>query len=366
MNIVRNSLKKKMEDYFVKYNLNNAEILDVFVVLVRAFSVEIDMLKEKGVEVVTIPKSLKRHDFSQLPESLHRNHKERLLAIFNQYLDAVICDAFFKVLTKNVLSAECLKVLHNSCGISISASSLSATARLDLSIDESGVGIAEVGSTTPKSKLVKVTAMANTIKESSISVSDRGCVKSLAKTFKVNEKFAKNVVENAHDKTPTKIVQRAKIKTIHETEWPEIIKAFCFTKPICREAEGESVSVKYGVRAEKYIRQFSIQEIFNFFRIKHPDFDYQLSTFRTLVPKNLVPATLRDVKRNTCPIHENVKRCIKALNRFFRKHNAPELVLPKSMLDVSLKLICNPYPENEQMNRDPLNWHLNCTQLSQL
>ena len=138
--------------------------------------------------------------------------------------------------------------------------------------------------------------------------------------------------------------------------------AFCFTKPICREAPGESVSVKYGDRAEKYIRQFSIQEIFNFFRIKHPDFDHQLSTFRTLVPKNLVPATLRDVKRNTCPIHENVQRCIKAINRFFRKHNAPELVLPKSTLDVSLKLICNPYPENEQMNRDPLNWHLNCTQ----
>ena len=91
MNIVRNSPKKKMgyirgliqkmEDYFVKYNLNNAEILDVFVVLVRAFSVEIiDMLKEKGVEIVTIPKSLKRHDFSQLPKSSRHNHKERLLA----------------------------------------------------------------------------------------------------------------------------------------------------------------------------------------------------------------------------------------------------------------------------------------------
>ena len=69
----------------------------------------------------------------------------------------------------------------------------------------------------------------------------------------------------------------------------------------------------------------------------------------------------RDVKRNTCPLHENVKRSVKALNRFFRKH-APDLIFPTSTIDISHQLICNPFPENDQMNRDPLNWKYNCSE----
>ena len=120
------------------------------------------------------------------------------------------------------------------------------------------------------------------------------------------------------------------------------------------------MSIGYGVRLEKYIRQFSVGEIFNLFRITHPDFPFQLTTFRKHVPKNLVAASLRDVKRNTCPLHENVKRSVSALNRFFIKTKAKERVV-SSTIDLCLEGICKPFDSNSTENRNPLHWKSQCT-----
>ena len=160
------------------------------------------------------------------------------------------------------------------------------------------------------------------------------------------------------------MAKKKKRKDIDDTEWPQRITEFCLTKPVCRECPGESVSIGYGERAEKFIRQFSISEIYELFIIKYPEFSYKLSTFRKLVPKNLVQPSLRDVKQNTCRLHKNVKRSVKALNRFFKKNKAKHLLLPTSTIDLSLQIICPPFPQdpdNAKANRDPLNWNPNCT-----
>ena len=149
--------------------------------------------------------------------------------------------------------------------------------------------------------------------------------------------------------------------SISDTEWPKVVADFCLDKPICREAPGETVSISYGERAEKYIRQFSVEEIYNFFMIKYPDFPRKLTVFRTLIPKNLVAPTLRDVKGNICPLHENVTRAIRAFNRFSQKNKVKDLSLPKSTIDICLKIICNPFPNDPKENRNPLNWDVKCT-----
>ena len=79
------------------------------------------------------------------------------------------------------------------------------------------------------------------------------------------------------------------------------------------------------------------------------------------MPKNLVKASLRDVKRNACPLHENVQRAARALNRFFCMNKTGELCIPSSTIDACLCIICNPSPENEGLNRNPLNWKPECT-----
>ena len=124
----------------------------------------------------------------------------------------------------------------------------------------------------------------------------------------------------------------------------------------------KTVSMEYGKRAEKYIRQFSVKEIYRLFTLKHQDFTYGLTTFRKLVPKNLVKASLRDIKRNTCPLHENVKRSLKAFNRFIIRNKARSLTIPTSTLDVCLQLVCNPQPlDRDTSNRNPLKWNPTCT-----
>ena len=105
-----------------------------------------------------------------------------------------------------------------------------------------------------------------------------------------------------------------------------------------------------------------MSEIFDFFVIKHPQFPYEKSTFRTLVPKNLVAPTLRDVKRNVCPIYENVDRAIKAFNQFVRKNKVKELSLPSSTLDICLLMVCIPHRDDATSNWNPLNWSPLCTE----
>ena len=78
--------------------------------------------------------------------------------------------------------------------------------------------------------------------------------------------------------------------------------------------------------------------------------------FLALVTKNLVQATLKDVAHNTCLLHENVKRSIKALNRFFKKNKAKDLIIPTSTINVSLKMICSPHLNNVKVDRNSFNW----------
>ena len=81
-----------------------------------------------------------------------------------------------------------------------------------------------------------------------------GCIKALATTFDMDQNTAKILLEG---ETAADIASRNK-ENVNDTRWPEIIEQFCLAKPICREAPGETVSIEYGKRAEKYIRQFSV------------------------------------------------------------------------------------------------------------
>ena len=90
--------------------------------------------------------------------------------------------------------------------------------------------------------------------------------------------------------------------------------------------------------------------------MKYRTFPYKLTMFLALVTKNLVQATLKDVVHNTCLLHENVKRSIKALNWFFKKNKAKDLIIPTSTIDASLKMICSLHLNNVKVNRNPFNW----------
>lgn len=195
-----------------------------------------------------------------------------------------------------------------------------------------------------ESKVLKIALMSETIKNNPDGLNqDWGCAKSLAESFGVSRKWAKKIIrEMTSQKSPTVIATWSKKKTVVDTIWHGLVQEFCLAKPVCREVPGEGVSIAYGKWTEKFIRQFSIKDIFKLFKLKYPDFEYELCTFYKVVLKNLVKPSLQDVKQNTCPLHENVKWGIKAFNRFVNKNKAKDLRVPSSTLDICLQFICSP------------------------
>ena len=340
------------------------KICDICIVLSQALPQGVKViLNDMGITISNIPKHIKRLYFSNISNSKKYRYKDQILISLKKYNDVSAAHTFKKLFLSTVHCwANKLDELGSSCGITINETHIPSNLRVLKGIDQVVQSVNSLRNLDTEHKMIKTAVMSETVKKCSISTDDRGCIQSLVSTFGVHKSTAKRVIlDTEKGKSTHDILKRAKRKEVKDTKWPEIIKKFCLTKPICREAPGESVSVSYGERAEKFIRQFSVSEIFNFFLVKHPEFPYQLSTFRTLVAKNLVAPSLRDVKRNTCPLHENVKRCIKALNRFLIKNKAKELCVPQSTLDICLYLICKPCHTDQNDKTNPLNWNPICT-----
>ena len=104
----------------------------------------------------------------------------------------------------------------------------------------------KIGKDKEAGKVAEVTFISGTLKKSGVSSKERGIVEAVASSFSTSRDKAKRIIQKSEEgKTIRQIVERIG-KDISMTEWPEKIKTFCLTKPICREAPGETVSVAYG------------------------------------------------------------------------------------------------------------------------
>ena len=336
------------------------EMLDLLVVLAQSLSPEVqDIIGTLGIEISHLAKRMKvkRKYFSDMARSTKDRHKKTLLSVMEKYNDEVSAKVFVRMLQTVVhlwvIQLDELK----SCGLNVHEKAIPVRHRVAEAAAHVGKNIGDIGNTSEKdmdNKILKVSLITETIKKNPEAINrDYGCAKSLATSFGVSEKMAKKLIQEANEKSPKEIASRVKKQTIMDSNWPDLVQQFCFTKPICREAPGESVSVAYGKRSEKFIRQFSIKDIHKLFCLKYPQFNYELSTFRKLIPKNLVKPSMRDIKQNTCPLHENVRRSVKGFNRFAKKNKLKNLVLPTSTIDVCLNLICNPNIQDPEINRNP-------------
>lgn len=321
-----------------------------------------ELVKQHGVDIVSQSRKVKRTDFSSIAKSTKFRAKDSVLKFLRKGKAEISADTFFH-LFQSVASQWATKreLLSKTCGIHTEDRAIPPRERVKAEL--SLLDASSISSLNSPNKVVKIGVMEKILDV--VDVAEYGAKTAVADTMKIAFKSAKRLtLASGEGKNKVEMAKKKKKKDIGDTEWPQQIKEFCLTKPVCRECPGESVSIGYGERAEKFIRQFSISEIYELFVMKFPDFPYKLSTFRSLVPKNLVQPSLRDVKQNTCPLHENVKRSVKALNRFFKKNKAKNLLLPTSTIDLCLQIICLPFsqhPDNAKANRDPLNWSPKCT-----
>ena len=286
------------------------------------------------------------------------------MKVMSEYNDMACAHALVKLIVGTMdLSEEIIKGFCSN-GIEINSSMIPSSIRLSHGINRfaqalcSPTRLEEVIDFTSDS--AKIDVMTNAAKDGKQSIHNRGDATSLASMFSISRTYASKILKCIDEGTIANLyVKSRKSGGVEQSQWPELIKVFCLTKPVCREVPGETVSIGYGKRAEKYIRQFSIEEIFQLFCLKYKDFPSKLTTFRRFVPKNLVSPSLRDIKRNTCPLHGNLKRSAAALNRFFIKQKAKDLVISSSTIDLCLLGICQ--PKDTAAIRNPLSWNMKCT-----
>ena len=71
--------------------------------------------------------------------------------------------------------------------------------------------------------------------------------------------------------------KEAKSFKFMKSEWANRIATCMVTQPISRIIPGKTLSLKYGTRATKYIRNFTVKQCFDIFK-KQFDFDIKLFT----------------------------------------------------------------------------------------
>ena len=69
------------------------------------------------------------------------------------------------------------------------------------------------------------------------------------------------------------------------SEWPAKIKSFMTTQPISQKVPGKSLSISYGKRVDKYLRNYTLNECYDIFKCQNPKFQYKFSMFSSVVPK---------------------------------------------------------------------------------
>ena len=132
-----------------------------------------------------------------------------------------------------------------------------------------------------------------------------------------SQAFAKKVLEAIHTNTEEDLYeQNIRNDSIKFTEWMGIIKDFVLSSENSRPIPGkETVSIKCWVRREKYLLQKSKHEIASDSKKLHPECPFEASTLIREFPQNAVTPTSRDMARNSCPTHSNIRRRVKALHK---------------------------------------------------
>ena len=104
------------------------------------------------------------------------------------------------------------------------------------------------------------------------------------------------------------------------------------------DPSGKQVSVKYNVRKPKYYLLKSKDELVANFKNEYPSCSFKASVIKREMPQNAVKPTTGDCERNTCPIHSNIRRKVKAVNKDLKRCNIP--TLPVSVRELCLQSMC--------------------------
>ena len=205
-------------------------------------------------------------------------------------------------------------------------------------------------------RCVSTQLVINVAKAGNLNVDLHGDISLLADAVSCGRKFATKVLQALKDgKEQSLFIKNIRCDSVLATDWPAKLEQFVLQPENSRAVPGQdSISIRYGQRVPKYLLLKSKEEISRNFKEAFPDCKFTVSTLKREFPPYAVQPTTRDVERNSCPIHSNIRRLVKGINKELRKDK--KTTLSTSCKQLSLDSMC----KKGSPTIDPLSWHEDC------
>ena len=191
-------------------------------------------------------------------------------------------------------------------------------------------------------------------KELDLTVRKRGDVGLLCKTIVCSPAFSRKVLLAIESGSEQQLFVNVKRRgSIAITQWPQILKEYFLQPENSRAVPGhETVSIRYGVRVEKFLLLRSRKEVVRSFKELHPDCPFSDKILFRESPQNVVTPTKRDLIRNACPLHSNARHQHEALRKVGLLKD-----VSSSCRDMASSVICH----HENFSPlEPLTWKEDC------
>ena len=261
-----------------------------------------------------------------LPDgSMNRNQQKyslgKIVGLFNSNKD--ITDHLFQVWISRLLSHPLVESYLKVADITFPANQIPKKFVVSQIVSRERKQLVSCASNSSTS-LVQRKVVINVAENSALSTDSHGDVTALAEAVSCSFRFAKSVITAvANGEEGSLLTRNVRCDALLATDWPTKLESYVLEPENSRAVPGnKQVSIRYGVRHAKYVLLKSRQEIAGHFIQLYPECDFKTSTLIREFPPYAVTATNRDMDRNTCPIHANVRHLVKLINKTLRREKA--------------------------------------------
>ena len=236
--------------------------------------------------------------------------------------EIVVEDAILETIREDSFAISVLE----ACGLEIPDHLLSLTHWVSRTY--SRVKDEVVGSRRGADRYLSTRAALETAQRCQLSLDTHGHTGILKDVIGSSWQFANSILTAIKNNTTETLFERGRRKDcIKMTPFPELLSAWAKRPDNSRSVPGnETVSIGYGQQATKFILLKPRRVVLEEFLEAHPDCHFTQRTLSREWPQNVRAASSRDLDRNVCGLHSNMRRMERAL----KKHLGSVTVIPSS------------------------------------
>ena len=168
----------------------------------------------------------------------------------------------------------------------------------------------------------------------------------------MTEEFAAKVITHVREGKEKELFKRkTRNDALRSSGLIQDLEEFLLLPRNSRTCPGDTVSVGYRVRKDKFLLKETKMDLIKQFKLDYPEYKFSDRLILRDWPRNFVTPSSRDRRRNVCPVHNNYQRLLEALHSAEVGTN-----IPPSCRSACCLAMCD-------SDRDPMfppNWKKDC------